>query len=79
VKVYDYVPAKVIRMISTQGFNVPPGAVILAARWDNQTRILWHGAVLPVPDGTVQWVKRAEATVEVRATARDEEYNEVKP
>ena len=51
-----YQAARVRRDITRDGVHLRAGWVVLAARWDGQSRVLWHGAELLVPDGAVRRV-----------------------
>jgi len=72
-------PVKVLQPLEIQGHTIAPGSRLLASRAPAGWLVLWHGAEIPVPADALAPVETKTTTVEQRQSARDEEYNEVKP
>ena len=53
-------PAIVVREVTVAGRTLAPGTRVLASLWGGAVRVLWHGAEVVVPPGTVRRVVTIE-------------------
>ena len=75
----EYRPVIATRAITASGLVIAPGDRILAASWGGVVYVLWNGAEIPIDPRSVRPVQSVIVAAENRPSAREEEYNEVKP